>query len=71
MLDWISPALRVVDKLLERTPDYDQKQKNRYFKIKERYYEEMAKNYPERDDSNVDHLRRELRLFVEKLSTEL
>ena len=65
----IAAALSICDKLLDKTPNYTQKKKEKYYAIKKAYYEELT--HANRDDSRVDNLRDELIMFIDAFSKEL
>ena len=65
----ITLLLSIFDKVLDKTPDFDQKKKNQYFKLKKEYEDE--KKSINRDDNRVDNLRDKLLLFVETYSKEI
>jgi hypothetical protein len=65
----IGALLGVVDKVLEAMPDYEQRKREKYFKLKKAYLEEMTRE--DGDDNLADNLRDELKLFIESFSKEL
>ena len=65
----IGALLGVVDKILEATPNYEQRKREKYFKLKKQYIEEV--NREDGDDNLADNLADELKLFVESFSKEL
>ena len=48
-------------------PNYEQKERKKFFKLKENYEREIKKSYPLRDDLIVDDLRDKLRISIESL----
>lgn len=64
-------ALGVVGKIMDKTPDYDQSKRKKYFKLKEDYENEIKKQYIERDDNLISRLDGELRLFLEAFGIEI
>lgn len=71
MLDWFVVALKLAEKIIDRMPKKKDKLKDEYFKAKEAYMEEMAKNYDNRSDARVDVLRNELCGTIERLIAQL
>lgn len=68
-MDWITLTISLVDQILKKMPDYEQRKKEKYFKLKKEYV--FEKNSSNRDDNRMCKLRDELRLFVESFSNEI
>ena len=62
-MTWGTLALSIFDKYLDKTPDYDQRQRKKYHALKRKYLKE--KKSSNRDDNLVVLYRNELRLFIE------
>jgi len=65
----IPVALGVIDKILGLIPNYDQRQKERFHKLRTQY--ENEKNSSHRDDNLVDAYRTELLQFIESFAADL
>ena len=68
-MDWVTISLSLVDQILKKTPDYDERKRKEYYKLKKDYYNE--KSSKDRDDNNVSVYRDELRLFTEVFIKEI
>jgi len=53
-------ALSILDKLLDKIPDYDDRKIKNYYKIKDKFRKEVNRPYSERDDDLILDLRDEL-----------
>lgn len=62
-------ALSVFDKLLDRTPTFAERKKQKYLKLKQRYVEALHDQV--RDDNLIGTLRTELFMLVSSYNTEL
>lgn len=67
----ITALLGVTSKLLDKTPDYNQKKKENFFKMKNAYEAELKKEYSQRDDDMIMNLREEIVLFAGSFSKEI
>lgn len=67
----VAALFSVTDKLLDKMPDYDQRKKEKYFKLRTRYNDEFKKDYPSRDDDLILNLRDELLSFIDTFSKEV
>lgn len=65
----IGALLGVVDKVLEAMPDYEQRKREQYFKLRKKLQEEMSRDLP--DDNLIGNLTDELKLFLESFSQEI
>lgn len=63
--------LSITDKLLAKTPDYDQKKAQEYNDLKLAYKAELTKTYPERDDDLIMNLRDQLTTWIESFNKDL
>ena len=68
-MDWIKLALSFADQLMKKLPDYEQRQKEKFYKLKKAYIYE--KNLDRRDNNRMCKLRDELRLFLESFNSQL
>jgi hypothetical protein len=71
VLDTINILLKVTDKLMDRLPNYSQRKKKQYLKLRRLYEKEIQRDYSSRDDNLVDNYRDELLRFIETFSTEI
>jgi len=71
MLGLITAALGVVGKSLDKFPDWDDKKKADFYKMKEEFYEEAKKPLGLRDDERVVDLGDQLQRYVEAFRTVL
>lgn len=63
--------LGITHEYLKRQPDYNQKKKERFYKLESEYQKENRKRYPHRDDERVVILRDELQLFLKVFYSEI
>lgn len=70
-MEWITLALSLGDKLLDKLPDYDQRKKDDYYKKKKQYLLERSKNYPQRDDDLLLTLKEDLYNYLDAFRKEL
>lgn len=70
-MQWIGPVLSLLDKIMDRTPNYEQSKKEQYFKIKKKLLEEAKKPDHIKNDGIIDDLSDELLIFVESFSEEI
>ena len=63
-------VLSIVDKLLAKTPDYDEKKKKQFYDLKLSYTGELKKTYPERDDDLIMNIRDQLSVWIEAFNNE-
>ncbi len=63
-------VLSIVDKLLAKTPNYDEKKKKQFYDLKLAYVGESKKTYPERDDDLLMNLRDQLSVWIEAFDKE-
>ncbi len=59
----ITTIISIIDKLLDKTPSYDQKKREQWYLLQRLYNEEVKKIYPERDDDLVMNLREQIIIF--------
>jgi len=52
-------------------PNYEQAKKEKFYKLKQAYENEIARDYPLRDDNLCDVYRRNLVLFLATFNVEL
>ena len=67
----IDLLLSITDKLMDKLPDYSQRKRQQYYKLKKKYDREKSAEFPHRDDNLVDNLRDELIRFVDSFEKEL
>lgn len=63
--------LSITDKILDRMPTYAQSKREQYFYLRKRYENEIAKEYPNRDDNLCGVYRRDLLLYLAVFDTEI
>lgn len=63
--------LTIADKLLDKSPNYSQKKKEDYVKLKRQYNDELKRDYSDRDDDLVLNLRDELLSYVQAFAREI
>lgn len=64
-------VLSIVDKLLSKTPNYDQKKAKEFYELKLSYVGELKKTYPERDDDLIMNLRDQLGVWIESFDKDM
>lgn len=69
MMYYLELALNFANKLMDHIPNYDQRKKEKFYKLKKRFIDE--KNSDDRDDNLVDDLRDELQLILESFNKEI
>lgn len=62
-------SLSIIDKLMDKIPDYSQRKREQYKNLKNKYLNE--KNAEKRDDNLVDIYHDELIVFLEAFAKEL
>ena len=67
----ISNLLGALEEAIKLIPDYEQRKKNQYFKLKERYENEKSKEYYERDDNQLAIYRSDLMRFISVFRSEI
>ena len=73
-MDWlvlIPIMTKITEKLMDKIPDYDDRQRKKYLKLKERYEKEDVKNFPERDDNLVCTYRDDLLRFLDSFAKKI
>ena len=70
-MDYFTLALSAIEKLLDHLPNYEQRKRDKFFKLKKEYVEEINKEYYQRDDDKVLNLRDELIVFLESFQKEI
>ena len=65
----IGAALSALSSVMSKLPDYDQRKKEKFYKLKAKYENEL--NKVDCDDQLIDDLRDELRLFFEVFAEEI
>lgn len=68
-LEIVNLALKVFDGVLQKTPNFDQRKKKEYYKIRGEYEEELRSSI--RDDNRLDNLRDQLCRMVDSYSEEI
>jgi hypothetical protein len=67
----LETAMSIADKLMDKIPNYDQRKKEKYYKLKRKYENEKSKVWHERDDQRIDLLRYELCDFLKIFNSEI
>lgn len=71
MLEAIELLLKVVDTVLAKLPNYDQKKREQFFDLRTKYENELIKDYPDRDDNLIDTYHDELLRFIKAFVSEI
>ena len=71
VLDSIKLLLSVASKVMDMLPNYAQSKRNEYYDLLKTYEDELARDYPDRDDNKVIQYRRSLLNFVAVFADEL
>ena len=71
VLNTINLLLSVTDKLMDKLPDYEQRKKEKFLKMKRRYENEKAKQYPDRDDNLIGIYRDRILRFIAIFNSEI
>lgn len=61
----------IASKYMDTLPNYEQSKKEQFFKAKKRYYDEINKDYVDRDDNLVVVYHDELFLILEAFNKEI
>lgn len=67
----VNLLLSITDKLMDRLPDYNQRKREQYHKLKMKYLTESSKAYPDRDDNLIGLCRIDLAEFVKTFEQEI
>lgn len=67
----INLILELTNELLKKFPNYDQRKKEKFYKIASKYQNQMSIDYRYRDDNLIDNLRDELKLFSRTFIKEI
>ena len=70
-MEWVKLALSFATKLMNKTPDYDQKKRKEFYEKKLSYECEKVKSYPERDDDLILNQKSELQSFLMAFDKEI
>jgi hypothetical protein len=62
-------ALQFGSKLLDKMPNYDQKKREEFFKLKRDYQREKA--HPDRDDDQLLNLKDKLEAFMQAFAKDI
>ena len=68
-VELISALLGVIDKVIDKIPNYEQRKKDKYYKLKKEYFEVI--NSENIDHNLADKLALELRLFIDSFGNEI
>ena len=68
-MNYLELALNLANKLMDHIPNYDQRKREKFYKLKKRFIDE--KNSEDRDDNLLDDLRDELQLILESFDKEI
>ena len=71
VISLISSSMSVIEKYMDKTPNYPQKKREEFFRIKNSLDNEMKKEYPLRDDDLIMNIRDEYILFAETFAKEI
>ena len=71
ILGLLSTAAALALKLMDKTPSYDQKKREKFNVLWQRYEEENSKDIPFRDDQQLDDLRDKLHTSISSFNKEL
>jgi hypothetical protein len=63
--------LSVIDGILKKLPSYEQRKKEKFYKLKLEYEKELSKDFPSRDDERIALIRSELLEYARTFSTEI
>lgn len=64
-------ALSIVDQVMGMLPNYEQKKRKEFYKLKRKYEEELVKDFSERDHDLILTYQSELRDFLKAFQKEL
>lgn len=67
----INLVLQLTNELLKKIPNYDQRKKEKFYKIAEEYQRAMSVDYKYRSDNRIDDLRDQLKLFSRTFLDEI
>lgn len=70
-MGYLEYALVFANHLMEHIPSYDQRKRNKFYKMKTQFMAERAKEYHERDDDLIMNLREQLIVFLEAFYKEI
>lgn len=70
-MSYFELALTFANNLMSHIPDYDQRKRERFFKLKSEYQAEKVKEYHLRDDQRLLNLKDELEIFLQSFSKEV
>jgi len=70
-MQWIFTVIKLIDKVMDRMPNYEQRKKEKYFKLKKKLLDESKKPNHLKIDGRIDDLVDELILFVDAFSEEI
>lgn len=70
-MDYLQAALQIANKLLDKIPDYDQRKKEKLFKLSKEYQEELVRPRDMQDDDLIANLQDEIKLFVTTFAKEI
>lgn len=68
-LQLIAAALSIVDKAMDMAPNYEQRKKQKYYKLKREFLNEITRE--DGDDNRIGNLRDELLQFLETFNKEI
>jgi len=67
----VTMLLSVVGKVMDKLPNYTQKKKEEFYELRTQYEEEVAKEYPNRDDNKLGIYRDRVMRFCSIFNSEL
>jgi len=71
VIEYIGIALSLADKLMDRIPDYEEKKREHFYKLRRKYEREVSKDRQYRSDLRVDEYATDLKLFIEHFITQI
>ena len=71
MIELITLALGVVSKSLDKFPNYDQRKKEQFHKLRKKLAEERMKEQYCRDDNEIVKLEQEVKMFLQDFNSYL
>jgi len=70
-MDYLAAVLQIANKLMDKIPDYDQRKKEKLFKLSKEYQEELVRPRDMQDDDLIANLQDEIKLFVTTFAKEI
>lgn len=70
-MEWLTLALAFGSKLMDKLPDYDQKKRADFYKLKSEYFQLLSAPYEERDDDKILYQKEKLAAFMQAFNKEI